>query len=160
MPNLLDPALVTEPPGAELPTGAGTTKPAALPVQQGQIPPLALGLAAIADLLSPLAGGQKTNQLGNLLQFQNAGLAAKREERAVKADERKAATDEKRLVLDEQRLVLDAAKAASAEQREHLKLSSDFVTQASDLAGKLIAIPEGEQRTAAVNAMVLPMSGA
>lgn len=129
-----------------LPTGAGTTKPSALPVGGGA-PAWAYALAGMADVASHLATGKQGNQLLSLMQLQQGQLAAKREERQTK-------TAEEDLALKNKRFALDQVKEARTIQTQQMQESRAFVTQASDLAGKILAIPEGEQRTAAVNAMV------
>ena len=81
-------------------------------------------------------------------------FAQRREERAQRTEERTTKVEEERLGLERGRFGLEQVREARAIRHQELTEGRIFLTDASNLASRLITIPDQGQRAKAMNAMV------
>ncbi len=113
--------------------------------------------AGIEDATLALHGKQGT-AVSDLLKRRRVDVseerAARTEERAGRTEERKAKVEEERLGLERGRFGLEQIREARAIRTQELTEGRVFLNDASNLASRLITIPDQGQRAAAMNAMV------
>ena len=134
-----DPTAIREP-SAALPV---SDEPRFLGLTRDQASKIATFAAGVEDAIDAIQG--KTGTKLEKLQTRRA---------TATGEARKEKREEERLGLERGRFSLEQIREARQIQTQQMQESRAFVTDASNLAGRLTAIPDESERTSAINAMV------